>query len=101
MCDFEDVEIISKYPLSQAIEDGMLYEVMRFNKKPIVATASIHEELGYSDLIDIWHEFREWKKKVEPTLPEEERLFKVFKKGMTIWLIEDGAAYTFMQPHEY
>jgi hypothetical protein len=49
MCQFEDVEIISKYPLNQAIDDGMLAKLcdIRFGIeiKPLVATSHLLEEV--------------------------------------------------------
>jgi hypothetical protein len=43
----------------------------------------------------------QWKHKVEPTLPEEERLFKTTMNMETVWVIEDGAAFTLMYPEDY
>jgi hypothetical protein len=30
MCDFEDVDIISKYTRAQAVDDGVLVQVLRW-----------------------------------------------------------------------
>jgi hypothetical protein len=77
----DEETIISEYSLEQAIEDGVLVEVFKnrwqhlSSGKPIVATAHLFNELNVASLFEIWNEFVDWKKRVEPTLPEEERLF--------------------------
>ena len=73
---FDDAEVISKYPLAQAIEDGILVEICKnqwgefSSGKPIVATAHLHSELSLIVLMGIWNEFVHWRKHVMPTLPE-------------------------------
>ena len=42
-----------------------------------------------------------WRKNVMPTLPEEERLFSTTMNRETVWVIEDGAAFTLMYPLDY
>ena len=39
---------------------------------------------------------RAWRKHTEPFLPEEERLFHTKMNSKTVWVIEDGAAFTLM-----
>jgi hypothetical protein len=51
--------------------------------------------------MEIWNEFVQWRKKVMPTLREEDRLFHTSMNGRKVWVIEDGAAFTMMYPEEY
>ena len=101
MCDFEDTDIISRYPRQQAVDEGLLVEVLRWNGIPVMATSPISEEFGHGELLDIWHEFRAWKEQEEPKLPEEERLFHTEKRGEKVWVIEDRDAFTIMYPDDY
>ena len=107
MCKFEDTDIITSYPLEQAVADGILVELVKHRwpklsgGKPIVATAHLSSEVSIAGLMEIWNEFVQWKKAVEPTLPEEERLFKTNMNFKTVWVIEDGAAFTLMYPEDY
>ena len=101
MCDFEDFPIISKYPLSQAILDGILVRIGEANGKPIVATSHIREKFGVDDLLRIFHEFEDWDKDVRPGLPEEEQLFAATYANRKVWVIEDDTAYTVMYPEDY
>jgi hypothetical protein len=101
MCDFEDIDIISRYTRAQAVDDGVLVEVLRWNGKPVMATTHLSDELGIDGLLDIWHECRDWKEREEARLAEEDRLFHTKKKGQKIWVIEDGEAFTIMYPSDY
>ena len=102
-----DVVIISSYTLAEAIADGSLGEIFKnrwsqlSGGKPIVATARIHSEISLAGLMEIWNEFVQWRKKVMPTLREEDRLFHTSMNGRKVWVIEDGAAFTLMYPEEY
>jgi hypothetical protein len=42
-----------------------------------------------------------WKRHIEKTLPEEEKLFHTKMNGLTVWVIEDAVAYTLMYPEDY
>jgi hypothetical protein len=101
------MNIIYSYSLDQAIEDGVLVEMFKkrwkelSNGKPIVATVRIAEELSQAALIEIWNEYVGWRKTIGPTSPEEERLFKTMMNGKTIWVLEDGAAFTLLYPADY
>jgi hypothetical protein len=107
MSIFDDAEVISKYPLDKAIADGVLVEIFKNSwdelsgGKPIVATAHLFSEISLAGLMEIWNEFVQWQKYVMPTLPEAERLFYTTMNGETVWVIEDGAAFTFMYPEDY
>ena len=102
-----DMDIIVSYTLDQAISDGVLIEIFKncwgqlSGEKPIVATAHLYGEVSLAGLFEIWNEFVQWKHKVEPTLPEEEQLFKTTMNMETVWVIEDGAAFTLMYPEDY
>jgi uncharacterized protein DUF6573 len=107
MSIFDDAEVISKYPLAQAIKDGVLVEIFKNNwdelsgGKPIVATAHLFDEISLAGLREVWNEFVHWQKHVMPTLPEAERLFHTTMDGETVWVIEDGVAFTLMYPDDY
>jgi hypothetical protein len=81
MIIFDDAEVISTYPLQQAIKDGLLVEIFKnrwpelSGGKPIVATAHIFHEISLAGLMEIWNEFVHWQKHIMLTLPEAERLF--------------------------
>jgi hypothetical protein len=104
---FDDAEIISTYPLQQAIKDGILVEIFKHrweelsHGKPIVATAHLFHEISLAGLMDIWHAFGYWREHVMLTLPEEEQLFQMTMNGKTVWVIEDDAAFTLMYPEDY
>ncbi len=104
---FQDADVISTYTLQQAIADGVLVEIFKnrwpqlSGGKPIVATAHLVGEVSLAALLEIWNEFVDWKKQVEPTLPEEERLFATTMNGEKVWVIEDETAYTLMYPDDY
>jgi hypothetical protein len=104
---FDNADVISRYTLDQAIEDGVLVEIFknRWDKlsggRPIVATAHLFNEVTLAGLLEIWNEFVQWQRHVMPTLPEAERLFHTTMNGQTVWVIEDGAAFTLMYPEDY
>jgi hypothetical protein len=104
---FDPDEVITVYSLKQAIEDGVLVEIFKnmwselSGGKPIVATAHLYEEVSLAGLREIWNEFAQWQKEVMSALPEEERLFHTKMNGLTVWVIEDGAAFTLMYPEDY
>jgi hypothetical protein len=56
---FDDAEVISSYPLQQAIKDGILVEIFknRWDElsagKPIVATAHLAQDISPAGLIDM------------------------------------------------
>jgi hypothetical protein len=103
----DDATVMYEYSLKQAIEDGVLVEVCKKNwsslsgNKPIVATANLAGEVSLAGLMEIWNEFVGWKKKVEPTLKEQDRLFSTTMNGRKVWVIEDAQALTLMYPEDY
>jgi hypothetical protein len=104
---FDDTDVIIAYSLEQAIADGVLVELFKHRwpelsgGKPIVATAHLYKDVSLAGLLDIWNAFAYWKKALEHTLPEEERLFTTTMNSETVWVIEDGAAFTLMYPDDY
>ena len=104
---FDDMDVISTYTLKQAIEDGVLVEIFKHRwaklsgGKPIVATRHLFHEVSLAGLLEIWNEYVHWRKHTEPTLPEEERLFHTTMNSQTVWVIEDGAAFTLLYPDDY
>jgi hypothetical protein len=100
-------EVIAVYTLEQAIEDGVLVEVFKkrwkdlSGGKPIVATSHIFGEISLAGLMEIWNEFVEWRKMVMPTLPEEDQLFHTIMNYKTVWVLEDGQAFTILYPEDY
>src|SRR3954454_4103144 len=98
MCDFEDIDIISRYSRQQAVDDGILVEVLRFNDKPVMATTHLAHDIGFDEVRAIWQEFRFWDETVKPALPEEDQLFYPGANGKRVWVIEDPEAFTIMYP---
>jgi hypothetical protein len=99
--------VVYAYTLDQAIEDGVLVEVFKkawhklTNGKPVVATSHIYDEISLAGLMEIWNEFVAWRKRIMPTLPEEEQLFKTSMNDKTVWVLEDGQAVTILYPEDY
>ncbi len=96
-----DTNLIYAYPLEQAIADGVLTEILSYDEKPVVVTSPVRGDFNLSVLLSVFHDYLWWKANVEPTLPEEKRLFKTERRTKTLWLIEDDAAYTIMYPEDY
>jgi len=102
-----DEKVIVEYTLKQAIADGVLVELFknRWNTlsggKPIVVTAHLFEDVTLSGLLEIWNEFAEWRTKIYPGLPEEKRHFSTTMNGNTVWVLEDGQAFTLLYPEDY
>jgi hypothetical protein len=107
MSIFNDADVISTYPLKQAIKDGVLVEIFKnrwqelSGGKSIVATAHLTHEISLAGLMDIWNAFVYWREHVMLTLPEAEQLFHMTMNGETVWIIEDDAAFTLMYPEDY
>ena len=100
-------DVIYSYPLEQAIEDGVLVAVFKkrwdvlSSGKPIVATSHLFESVSLAALVEIWNEFVHWRKTVMSTLPEEEQMFVTKVNNESIWVIEDGQAFTLLYPEDY
>src|SRR5512134_2946163 len=90
---FDESDVISSYPLEQAVEDGVLVKIFKnrwkqlSGNKPIVATAHIFEEVSLAGLMEIWSEFVVWRRDVCPKLPDEERLFSTSMNSRKVWVI--------------
>ena len=101
--------VIYEYTLDQAIADGELVELFRnrwpelTGGKPLLATSHIYSEFSLASLQEIWNEFAKWKREVEPTLKEEDRLFSTTMNGdiEKVWVIEDYQAFTILFPEDY
>ena len=101
-------DVIYSYPLEQAIEDGVLVEVFKkrwdvlSHGKPIVATSHLFESVSLAALVEIRNEFVTWRKKIMPTLPEEDQMFSTSSMNdQKVWVIEDGQAFTLLYPEDY
>jgi hypothetical protein len=105
MGEFDDVEIISAYPLPQAIADGVLVKLatIRFGivVKPLVATSSILADISRERSMQVWDEYVLWRTHVMPRLPEEEQMFVTKVDGNKVWVLEDGEAFTILYPSDY
>jgi hypothetical protein len=107
MNTFDDIEVISAYPLDRAIADGVMVEIFKnrwqqlSGGKPIVATATLFNEISLAGLMEIWNEFAHWYKYDKPALPEDDQLFKTGMNNKTIWVVEDDTAFTLMYPEDY
>ncbi len=101
MCDFEDMDIVSRYTRQQAVADGVLVEVLRFHGKPVMATTHLANDIGFTEVRAIWKEFRSWETLVKPALREEEQMFSTGANGKKVWVIEDAEAFTIMYPEDY
>jgi len=51
--------------------------------------------------LEMWNEYVTWRRNVEPTLPDEDRLFHTRMNGKTVWVIEDGQAFSLLFPEDY
>jgi hypothetical protein len=101
MCEFEDMDLCSPYGRNQAIADAGVIEVLRFQGKPVFATAHLVRDIGLTELLAIWKEFRLWSDSVRPLLPEEEQQFATGANGRQVWVIEDTQAFTLLYPEDY
>jgi hypothetical protein len=105
MNEFDQIEIISVYPLSQAIADGVLVKLcdIRFGIaiKPLVATSNLLSEINREKIMEVWDEYVKWRQNIMPRLREEEQMFVTKVNNKKVWLIEDGAAFTVMYPEDY
>lgn len=111
---FGEAEVISRYTLQQAIEDGVIVEIFKDDwqklsgGKPIVATVNLYNYVCAGEVVtgliilrEVWDKYVDWRKNVLPTLPEEEQMFVTTLNGNKVWLIEDGEAFTMMFPEDY
>lgn len=105
--DNKQPDAIISYTLQEAIEDGVLVKIFEnrwpelTHGKPMIATTHLFEEISLAAFQEIWNEYVIWKTKVMPTLKEEDQMFVTKMNGKDIWVIDDGATYTFMFPSDY
>lgn len=99
--------VISSYPWQQAVEDGLLVELLKHRwyeltgDIPLLATAHIFEEISLAGLMEIYNEFVMWRRDIMPTLREQDKMFVSTMNGNAVWLIEDGTTFTLMYPEDY
>ena len=99
--------VIYSYTLEQAIDDGVLVPLFqnRWSEltggKPLVATSHIMAEFSLAALQEVWNEYVHWRKEIEPTLAEEDRLFSTTMNDQKIWVLEDPQAFTILFPEDY
>ncbi len=102
-----DEIVIHGYGLDEAIGDGALVPVFRnrwsqlSGGKPIVATAALYGALSLAAIREIWNGYVVWRRDIEPTLAEEDRMFVTRMNGRRVWVVEDAAAFTVMYPEDY
>jgi len=102
-----DAEVIYEYTLQQAIADGVLVELFKnrwdtlSNGKPIVVTTHLFDEVTLSGLLEIWNKYVEWRTSAAPASEEEGWIFHTPMNGKTVWVIEDGQAFTLLYPDDY
>lgn len=94
--------VIFEYTRDEAIQDGVLHPLGRVNGKPLIGTAGTVAELPDEERQRLFADFLLWQRDVEPTLPEEERMFTATaSNGKRVWVIDDGSAVTLLYPEEY
>jgi hypothetical protein len=109
MDEIEDLfgPVISAYPLNQAIADGELVAIFKnrwselTGGKPLVATRHIYSQFSLAALLEIWNEYVYWSREIEPSLPEEDRLFSTTMNDRKVWVLEDGESFTILFPEDY
>lgn len=103
----QDPIVVYGYGLQQAFDDGVLSPLWpkrwwQLTKgKPVVVTAAIKAEISEAGLMEIWNDYVTWRREVEPTLPEEDKMFVTTMNDRKVWLIEDGQAFTMLYPSDY
>ena len=104
---FSDADVISIYLLQQAINDGVLVEIFKnrwgqlTGGKPLVATRAVYAQFSLAALQEIWNEYVDWRKTVQPTLKPEEDLFATKMNDLTVRVLEDGEFFTILFPDDY
>jgi hypothetical protein len=94
--------VIFEHTLMQAIADGVLHPMGWAKGKPLMATVGTISDLPGGEIQDLFEQFFTWQRNLEPTLPEEDRLFSTkASNGKFVWVIEDGQAITVLYPEEY
>jgi len=100
-------DVIYSYTLEEAVADGVLAEIFKdqwqelSRGKPIVATEHLFVSVNSADLVEIWNRYVYWRKKIMPTLPEEDQMFATVIQDKKVWVIEDGQAFTLLYPEDY
>ena len=94
--------VIFEYTLDEAIQDGVLHPLGWANGKPLIGTRGTVQDLATEERQRLFADFLHWQQDVEPTLPEDERMFSATaSNNEKVWVIDDGAAITLLYPEEY
>ena len=93
-------EVISRYTLDQAIEDGVLMKVGEFavDHRPIIFTTNL-----FADVKERYQEvIRKGIELLKKPSPEDDEYMKlrVIEKGK-IWVVLNAEGCTFMKPEDY
>jgi type I site-specific restriction endonuclease len=100
--DYLMEKVILEYTLSEAIADGVLHPVGVYGNKPLIATLGTMVDLSADERAELFAEFVLWQREVEPTLAEEDRLFRATASNQKdVWVIDDGVVITLLYPSEY
>lgn len=100
-------ELVVVVTLDDAIAEGALVKVREegwprlTGGKPIAVSDNVAQQIGAEEAFDaVWGEYIIWRTYIEPTLPEEQRLFSTTVQGRKVWVIEDGQAFTILFPED-
>jgi hypothetical protein len=102
---------ISTYTWQQAVEDGVLVKLFEerwgklSNGRPILATRSLVDAFSLAAFVEMWNDFvrlasgqRAQGSRLEGNLSADRMVTSM--NGEPIWLVNDGAVYTFTRPDE-
>ncbi len=104
---WDDAPVVHTYTWEQAEADGQIFRIFesRWEQlsggKPILATIGVSSAFSLAACQEVWNEYAGWRRDVEPTLAEEDKLFSTTMNDQTIWVIEDGLTFVLMLPEEY
>ena len=101
MCDYEDWPLISKYTKEDAVKDGILSELLRWNDFPVMVTTSVRDDFRYVDLLNVWHQFLAWQDTEGRKPQKEDKIFTAVLNGKKIWVMEDIDSFTILYPSDY
>ncbi len=96
------MEIISRYTQQDAINDGVLREVLKHrwpeltHGKPILATSRIFDTFSLAAIMEIWNDYVANKANTADREP-----FVTKMDSQKVWVMDDSQAYTIMFPSDY
>ncbi len=95
-------DVISKYSLDDAQDDGMVKTIGIRGVKRLVVTAGVFSSVSVEEQFRLFSRFFDWQRNVEPSLLEEDRMFvSETSDHDTVWVIDDGCSVTLLYPSEY